>query len=204
MPPCWYLAPASRVDSRRRTAQHAGQATWPWSHVAQMQTSRSQRTQRKRRTFCSIAAPAPVTFLDTGTASSDGPPRSVASISAMTQKARGGYPGPSPCQRSPRATRLRQPVQESGATRLGSADARGAGGLEPRPSRHMLARGAPPTAPEGSGLRPDLVAPVENGPEAVASTIDSKSSSMSIQSGAERAGPVPGDLGESGTLLGRR
>ena len=105
----------------------------------------------------------PVTFLDTGAASSDGPPRSVASITAMTRKARGGYPGPSPCQRSPRATRLRQLVQEIGGH-----------GLAWRRRPASSHSNAPPaangvlTSTQGSGLRPDPGRLADHGSAAVA------------------------------------
>ncbi len=51
------MAPAIRIESRRRMGRQAGQATWPWSHAPQMQTSQSQRTQRKRRASRSITGP---------------------------------------------------------------------------------------------------------------------------------------------------
>ena len=162
MRPRWYLAPASRIDSRRRRGRHSGQATWPWSHAAQMQTSRIAAHAAEETSLPDRSPdPVPVTFLDTGAASSDGPPRSVASITAMTRKARGGHPGPSPCQRYPRATRSRQPVQENGpstrapttACSSAPATAQARGSAPTLSPRYATAPRQPPSPPSRSRSR---------------------------------------------------
>jgi hypothetical protein len=57
--------------------------------------------------------PVPVTFLDTGAASSDGPPRSVASITRDDPEGSGRSPRAFALSAGPWATRPRQPLQES-------------------------------------------------------------------------------------------
>ena len=107
------MAPAIRIESRRRMGRQSGQATWPWSHAAQMQTSRSQRTQRKRRASRSITGP------HAGDVSGHG--RGVERWSTSERRldhrddpeGSGRSPRAFALSAGPWATRPRQPLQES-------------------------------------------------------------------------------------------
>jgi hypothetical protein len=157
--------------------------------------------------------PVPVTFLDTGAAASDGPPRSVASITAMTRKARGAHPGPSPCQRASGATRPRQPLQESRqpppSARLTHLAPAALAGYPSRPAGSNVSAARPAPCTEGSGLRPDLAGSLDHGYAALALRdrhevdLDERWERRPPAPSWQR-GPVPGDPGENGTLQARR
>jgi hypothetical protein len=71
--------------SRRRSSDDRGRR--PRKCRLRSRNARSGRSDGRRS-----PEPRPVTFLDTGSVSGDAPPRSVASITAMTRKARGCLP----------------------------------------------------------------------------------------------------------------
>jgi hypothetical protein len=186
--------------------RQSGQATWPWSHAAQMQTSPSQRTQRKRRASRSITGPR------TGDVSGHGRGDERWSTSERRLDHRddpegsGRLPRAFALSAGPWATRTRQPLQESRQRPPSARLTHAAPGCHP--SHPASSNGSAASSTEGSGLRPDRVTSLDHRAAAIA---PHRGNDLDLDERRSRErrpppdpsgqrGPVPGDLADSGTL----